>query len=216
VRVGDPAELDGADRVAVEVDHRGEGVGAQAGAVEAKLSDPLALLLPSLTFGSAQLGALHTASIQTSRRISRSSGKSPQFPVGEVGYTPLMEQPELRRRIGAALRYAGLNQEEMGVRFKADGLGSEDPGQIQRGKKAMQLAQAEAFARHTGFPVAWFMDAGAGPRVLGEDETRELLDDLLAAVTLLAAERGEDSDALRSLQAAERRRERRREGAGNG
>lgn len=68
-----------------------------------------------------------------------------------------MPTPEdTRRRLGAALRLAGVTQSELGQRLKADGLGSTDPEQIMQGKKEVGEAHIDSFARHLNVPREWF------------------------------------------------------------
>lgn len=69
-----------------------------------------------------------------------------------------MPTPEdISRRLGGALRLAGITAEELGRRMKEDGLGKTDPEQIMQGRKEMQRVHAEAFARHLNVPLDWFL-----------------------------------------------------------
>lgn len=67
---------------------------------------------------------------------------------------------ELERRIKAARELRGLDQDDLGRLFKADGLGLHDPGRIERanGKDRldMQRVHLQAFMRHLRMPEWWF------------------------------------------------------------
>jgi len=106
-----------------------------------------------------------------------------------------LEQDELRRRIAAAIAYAGLSQDSLGNLIKPEGAGKKDPEQISRGEKPMQLQQAQAFSRHTGFPPEWFLEVEAGPRAVDA-----VLGEILSALTELRADVASVRKQLGDLQ----------------
>lgn len=116
-----------------------------------------------------------------------------------------MEQEELKRRVGAALRYAGLTQEQLGELFDADGLGVEDPGRIQRGAKQMQHVHAEAFARHTGLPVEWFTADDLSTVIGGPSVSAQLEEKVDAVADLFreVSDRGLSAQAQQLAQLSE-------------
>lgn len=94
--------------------------------------------------------------------------------------TVLSGEP-LRRRIVAARTLRGIDQEELGRLFEADGLGKLDPGRIERGTLTMQRVHLDAFVRHLGVPETWFVEMSTD-LIVGLDLDPESIRDVLDQV----------------------------------
>lgn len=134
-----------------------------------------------------------------------------------------MDADELTRRIGAGLRLRGITQVELGEMFKADGLGKEAPGRIQRGDLGMQRVHLDAFCRHLELPPSWFTaedplassESATSVEVLSE-RIEEMYEVLLGSQGRLLGELGKVQAELEVLRGSSQRRDRRTGDVGSG
>ena len=71
---------------------------------------------------------------------------------------PMLDAPELRRRIRAARELRGLEQADLDCRFAADGLKKQEASRLERGELPWTAVRARALAYHLGMPLRWFTE----------------------------------------------------------